>query len=32
MRARYGSFDGYLRDGLGLSALEVEGLRRTLRA
>jgi len=31
MRATYGSFDGYLRDGLGLSPLEIEGLRRTLR-
>jgi len=27
----YGSFDGYLTDGLGLSELEVESLRRTMR-
>jgi protein-tyrosine phosphatase len=31
VRATYGSFDGYLREGLGLSPLEIEGLRRTLR-
>lgn len=28
----FGSFDGYLGDGLGLGAVEVEALRRTLRA
>jgi protein-tyrosine phosphatase len=28
----YGSFDAYLADGLGLSPLEIESLRRTLRA
>jgi protein-tyrosine phosphatase len=28
---RFGSFDGYLADGLGLSVVEVEALRRTLR-
>ncbi len=32
MAARFGSFDGYLTDGLGLGAVEVEALRRTLRA
>ncbi|MBO9556465.1 tyrosine-protein phosphatase [Cellulomonas sp.] len=31
MRATFGSFDGYLSDGLGLSPVEIEGLRRTLR-
>lgn len=32
MRERFGSFDGYLSDGLGLSALEVETLRRTMHS
>lgn len=32
VEARFGSFDGYLADGLGLAPLEVEALRRTLRA
>ena len=31
MHERFGTFDGYLRDGLGLGDLEVESLRRTLR-
>ncbi|GIG21291.1 aldo/keto reductase [Cellulomonas chitinilytica] len=31
MRATYGDFPGYLRDGLGLSPVEVEGLHRTMR-
>ena len=32
VREHFGSFDGYLTDGLGLSPIEVEALRRTLRA
>lgn len=32
VEARFGSFDGYLADGLGLTPLEVESLHRTLRA
>ncbi|WP_343048291.1 tyrosine-protein phosphatase [Cellulomonas humilata] len=32
VRERFGSFDGYLTDGLGLGQVEVEALRRTLRA
>jgi protein-tyrosine phosphatase len=31
LRERFGTFDAYLRDGLGLSEIEVEALRRTLR-
>ncbi|KRD43915.1 protein tyrosine phosphatase [Cellulomonas sp. Root930] len=31
VRERFGSFEGYLSDGLGLGAVEVEALRRTLR-
>jgi len=31
MREQFGSFDGYLRDGLGLGDVEIEALRRTLR-
>lgn len=32
LREVHGSFDAYLTDGLGLSALEVEALRHTMRA
>jgi protein-tyrosine phosphatase len=32
MRTRFGSFDAYLADGLGLSPLQVEQLHHTLRA
>ncbi|WP_456847009.1 tyrosine-protein phosphatase [Cellulomonas sp. P5_C6] len=31
VREQFGTFDGYLRDGLGLAPQEVEKLRRTLR-
>lgn len=31
LHGEFGSFQGYLTDGLGLSAIEVEALRRTLR-
>ena len=31
VRERFGSFEGYLSDGLGLGDVEVEALRRTLR-
>ena len=31
MHEQFGSFDGYLRDGLGLGDVEIEALRRTLR-
>ena len=32
MRERFGSFEGYLADGLGLSAIEIETLHRTMHA
>jgi protein-tyrosine phosphatase len=31
VREHFGSFDGYLTEGLGLGVVEVESLRRTLR-
>ena len=32
LHEKFGTFQGYLTDGLGLSAVEIEALRRTLRA